>query len=255
MGHSVHQIALTVNGLIRDKQDLRDPVELALHLTAVNGWNGVFATLQNVKDDCAKRVPFSVPHAFVSIVNNCVGGDCSNDENIINGDELKFQDIIVDPLFKSVFEVPIKTDRYDIILRHVPDTLVCTRPRLKEIVRVLCKELEICHQDTIGNRINDDSEKNAFNDCNNLPPWRRTEVIMNKWERPRSRFDIQRKQIESQSASRFQKYRRPDDDVLSNIREKNRAKERKSMTIEQIKRVDDISSMYIKSPYEERTIM
>lgn len=75
---------------------------------------------------------------------------------------------ILDPYFKSQFEIQYPSHSYYNILEHVPDAFIGTLSRLEELVKLLCCEMQ-----------------RSFREAGlPLPPWRVYKAIMSKWTLP-----------------------------------------------------------------------
>lgn len=75
---------------------------------------------------------------------------------------------ILDPYFKSQFEIQYPSHSYYKIMEHVPDAFVGTLSRLEELVKLLCREMQ-----------------RSFQEAGlPLPPWRVYKAIMSKWTLP-----------------------------------------------------------------------
>lgn len=75
---------------------------------------------------------------------------------------------ILDPYFKSQFEIQYPSRSYHNIMEHVSDAFVGTLSRLEKLVKLLCREMQ-----------------RSFQEANlPLPPWRVYKAVMSKWALP-----------------------------------------------------------------------
>eukprot|EP00803_Ostreobium_quekettii_P009508 evm.model.scf_504EXC.1 EVM.evm.TU.scf_504EXC.1 scf_504EXC:8261-9930(-) len=74
-------------------------------------------------------------------------------------------DLIVEPAFRDAFVIGEQTPRYREVLALVPDEFVGPKGRLLELVRLLCKEMELAF--VASGRA--------------VPPWRRFKSVASRW--------------------------------------------------------------------------
>jgi len=75
------------------------------------------------------------------------------------------KNLIVEPEFRAAFVIGEQTRRYNEVLALVPDEFVGPKGRLLELVRLLCKEMELAF--VASGRA--------------VPPWRRFKSVASRW--------------------------------------------------------------------------